>query len=87
MKKGITKSGFKFTISNEIANDYELVELLVDLEQDTMNLIKVVNKVLGKKQTNDLKEHLRNNKGIVPTDLMMKEIEEIFQAEEEVKNS
>lgn len=87
MIKGTTKSGFKFEIPRNIANDYEFVELLTELDDNPLTLTKVVNRVLGKEQANKLKDHIRTDKGLVPTDLMMQEITEIFETEEEVKNS
>lgn len=88
MIKGKTKSGFEFEISKDIANDYELVENLAELEENPLLIGKIVNQVLGKEQTARLKEHVRNEKGIVPTDKMTEEIIEIFQkGGEETKNS
>jgi hypothetical protein len=86
--KGKTSSGFEFEISEDVANDYELVENLGELEDNPLILGKVVNQILGKEQTARLKDHVRNEKGIVPTDRMTQEIIEIFQnSGEEIKNS
>jgi hypothetical protein len=88
MIKGKTSSGFEFEISEDVANDYELVENLGELEDNPLILGKVVNQILGKEQTARLKDHVRNEKGIVPTDKMTQEIIEIFKnAGEETKNS
>ena len=88
MIKGKTSSGFEFQISKDVANDYELVENLGELEDNPLILGKVVNQILGKEQTARLKDHVRNEKGIVPTDKMTQEIIEIFKnAGEETKNS
>lgn len=88
MIKGTTSSGFEFTISEDIKNDYELVENLGELEDNPLILGKIVNQILGKEQTAKLKNHIRNEGGIVPTDKMTKEIIEIFRnAGEETKNS
>lgn len=88
MIKGKTSSGFEFEISEDVANDYELVENLGELEDNPLILGKVVNQILGKEQTARLKDHVRNEKGIVPTDKMTQEIIEIFKnAGEEPKNS
>lgn len=86
--KGKTTSGFEFEISEDVANDYELVENLGELEDNPLILGKVVNQILGKEQTARLKDHVRNEKGIVPTDRMTQEIIEIFKnGGEEIKNS
>lgn len=88
MIKGKTSSGFEFKISKDVANDYELVENLGELEDNPLILGKVVNQILGKEQTARLKDHVRNENGIVPTDKMTQEIIEIFQnSGEETKNS
>jgi len=86
--KGKTTSGFEFEISEDIKNDYELVENLGELEDNPLILGKIVRQILGKEQTAKLKDHIRNEKGIVPTDKMTQEIIEIFQnSGEETKNS
>jgi hypothetical protein len=85
--KGKTDSGFEYKVSKDVANDYELVEILGDLEENPLLLTKLVNKVLGKEQANNLKEHIRNEEGIVSTDVMMKEVMAIFNGEKEIKNS
>ena len=88
MIKGKTSSGFEFEISKDVANDYELVENLGELEDNPLILGKIVNQILGKEQTARLKDHVRNEKGIVPTDRMTQEIIEIFKnGGEETKNS
>lgn len=88
MIKGKTSSGFEFEISEDVANDYELVENLGELEDNPLILGKIVNQILGKEQTARLKDHVRNEKGIVPTDKMTQEIIEIFKnSGEETKNS
>ncbi|HHZ02202.1 MAG TPA: hypothetical protein GX396_04600 [Tissierellia bacterium] len=88
MIKGKTSSGFRFEISKDVINDYELVENLGELEDNPLILGKIVRQILGKEQTAKLKDHIRNKNGIVPTDKMTQEIIEIFKnAGEETKNS
>lgn len=88
MVKGKTSSGFNFTISRDVVNDYELIENLGELDDNPLILGKIVTQILGKEQTSKLKNHIRNENGIVPTDKMTQEIIEIFQnAGEETKNS
>jgi len=88
MIKGKTSSGFEFTISKDVKNDYELIENLGELEDSPLILGKIVNQILGKEQTVKLKDHIRNENGIVPTDKMTQEIIEIFRnSGEETKNS
>ena len=88
MIKGKTSSGFEFEISKDVVNNYELVENLAELEDNPLILAKVIKQILGEEQTEKLKNHVRNEKGIVPTDKMTQEIIEIFKnAGEETKNS
>ncbi|MBU5370245.1 hypothetical protein [Enterococcus avium] len=85
--KGKTKSGFEYQISKDRLNNYELLEVIGELDESPLVLSKVVTMLLGKEQTTQLKNHLRTEEGIVPTDLMSEEITEIFQNQSETKNS
>jgi hypothetical protein len=87
MKQGKTKTGFEFELSESIANDYEVVELLSELEDNPLVLTKLVVKILGKEQATRLKNHVRDENGTVPTDKMTREIIDIFQGSDETKNS
>lgn len=88
MIKGKTESGFKFEISKDVINDYELIENLGELDDNPLILGKIVKQILGEEQTAKLKDHIRNENGIVPTDKMTQEIIEIFKnSGEETKNS
>lgn len=86
MIKGITKSGFKYEIPEERLNNYELLEAISELDEDTLILPKVVNLLLGKEQKKELTKHLRTEDGMVPMDKMTAEIIEIFQSKSETKN-
>ncbi len=85
MLQGKTSSGFAFEISEDIVDDYELVETLGELEENPLNLSKVVTMLLGKKQTTELKEHCRVGNR-VSTQKMMNEIQDIFANVNQVKN-
>ena len=87
MIKGKTKSGFEYEILEENLNNYELVEVLGELEENPLLLARVVNLLLGKEQADRLKNHLRTENGTVPTDKMSEEIMEIFNSQNETKNS
>ncbi|NLD31369.1 MAG: hypothetical protein GX662_03810 [Trichococcus flocculiformis] len=87
MIKGKTKSGFSYELDKERLNNYELLEAIEELEENTLVLSRVVNLLLGKEQTKKLKDHLRTENGIVPTKKMSEEITEIFQNQGETKNS
>jgi len=87
MIKGKTKSGFSYELDKERLNNYELLEAIEELEENPLVLSRVVNLLLGKEQTKKLKDHLRTENGIVPTEKMSEEITEIFQSQGETKNS
>ena len=87
MVSGKTKSGFKFKISKARLENYELIESLSEVDENPLLLPKTVNLLLGKEQTIKLKDHLRDNEGLVPTDKLTDEIMEIFQSQDETKNS
>ncbi|NLI64499.1 MAG: hypothetical protein GX367_07195 [Bacteroidales bacterium] len=87
MIKGKTKSGFEYEILEENLNNYELVEVLGELEENPLLIARVVNLLLGKEQADRLKNHLRTENGTVPTDKMSEEIMEIFNSQNETKNS
>ena len=87
MIKGKTKSGFSYELDKDRLNNYELLEVIGELEENPLVLSSVVNLLLGKEQTKKLKDHLRTENGIVPTEKMSEEITEIFQSQGETKNS
>ena len=87
MIKGKTKSGFSYELDKERLNNYELLEAIEELEENPLVLSRVVNLLLGKEQTKKLKDHLRTDNWIVPTEKMSEEITEIFQNQGETKNS
>lgn len=87
MITGKTTSGFEYEFKKESLNNYELVELLGEMEDNALLLPKVVNMLLGKEQAKALKDHVRNEEGFVPNDLFTKEITEIFQSQSSTKNS
>lgn len=82
---GQTKSGFKYEFAKERLENYELLELLGELEEKPVILPKVINLLLGKKQSTKLKDHVRDDEGLVPSEKISKEIEEIFK-NQKVKN-
>lgn len=87
MIKGKTSSGFDYEIPKENLNNYELVEVLGEMEENPLLISKTVNLLLGKEQAKDLKDHLRTEGGTVPTDKMSEEIMEIFESQNDTKNS
>lgn len=85
MLKGKTSTGFKFEIAESTLDNYELVEALGDIDTNPLAVTKVVNLLLGEEQKDRLKEHVRNEQGVVTSTVLMKEIEDIFKTQSEVK--
>ena len=86
MLKGNTKSGFQYEVTDETLNDFQLIEVLADVDKNPLLLPKLVKMLLGDEQKEKLMDHLRTEKGSVPLDAVSVEIMEIFQSGQ-VKNS
>lgn len=80
MHTGITRSGFEFKINDASLNDFELVEMLADLDTNPLLLPKVVSKLLGADQKKRLYDHVRTEDGIVPANVITDEIMDIFSS-------
>ncbi len=85
--KGKTTSGFEYKISQARLENYELIESLSEVEVNPLALPKTVNLLLGKEQADGLKEHLRDDEGLISTEKLSEELMEIFNAQNETKNS
>ena len=87
MLKGKTESGFEYEIPEEQLYNYELVEAIGEIDDNPLAISKVVNLLLGKEKTKELKDHVRLENGIVPVDKLTDEIKEIFESQKDIKNS
>lgn len=87
MKKltGVSKTGFAYSISEKNVRNYELVEALGELDTNPLALPRVMNLLLGKEGTKKLKDHVRDKDGIVDTEKITAELEDIFKAQERLK--
>ena len=86
MITGTTRSGFEFSVPEDVANDMELFEALCDLDNgDATAVVPVVRAVLGD-QKKALYDHLRTN-GRVPVDDVVNEIADILSAVKDGKKS
>lgn len=84
---GVTESGFEFEISANALDDYELMEMIAELDDGKMqNLPKIIDYILGKEQKKALMEYLRED-GKVPMSAMTKAFFEIMGAIKEGKKS
>lgn len=79
MLTGKTTTGFDFTIEDSALDDWELMEVLADIDDGkTQKIGTAVKLLLGKEQADALKDHCRNDEGRVPATAMMAEVGEIF---------
>ena len=85
--KGKTDSGFEFEIDPSVGDDWELLELISEAETNPLAIIKVLNKIFDQDQVDKLKEHVRDDNGIVSTAKLMSEVTNIFSKIGELKNS
>lgn len=87
MINGKTSSGFAYKISDEAANNFELLEVMAEVEDNPLRLPRVVQLLLGDDQKKKLFDHVRTKNGTVPIDLVTKEVLEIFSNDQKAKNS
>ena len=87
MKKGVTATGFEFEIEDEVLDDYELLEVLTDIDSGDLTVVpKMVEMLLGSEQKKKLKEHVRSIAGRVSTKAMMDEVALILSSNSDLKN-
>lgn len=84
--KGKTDTGFKFEIDSSVGDDWELLELISQVETNPLIIIKVLNKMFDQDQVDKLKEHVRDENGFVSTAKLMSEVTNIFTKAGELKN-
>lgn len=80
MIRGTTESGFNFEVVEELADDFEFLELLGDFSENPLMASKLADKMLGREQKEALKEHLRGEDGRIKTSDMFRELTEIITA-------
>lgn len=87
MITGTTRSGYEFSVPEDVANDMELFEALCDLDNgDATAVVPVVRRVLGD-QKKALYDHLRTDTGRVPVEKVAEEIADILAAVKDGKKS
>ncbi|MFS0997716.1 hypothetical protein [Enterococcus gallinarum] len=87
MIKGETNSGFKYSIEKKRLDNYELLEVINEVGENPTLIPKALKLLLGQEQSNALKEHVRDEDGIVPAEKMIEELGDIFQNQAQTKNS
>lgn len=88
MVKGVTESGFKFSVDPKKAKDYRFVKLVGKSKNDSSLLPQVINFILGDDQEEKLISHVEA-KGYVDFEKLASEFAEILMEvnkAEETKN-
>ena len=82
MYKGTTKSGFEYEVDEGVFDDMELIDALADVNsgRDGLQMTVAVRKIFDPDQLKRLYDHVRNEKGRVPTEPIMDIITEIVEA-------
>ena len=78
--KGTTKTGFPFDISMERMEYYEVVETIAEIDENPLVLPRLLKLLLGD-QVAALKDHVRGEDGMVPTQKLMDEVRDIFESQ------
>ncbi|MGT2753256.1 hypothetical protein [Streptococcus porcinus] len=86
MISGTTKSGFEYKIAEARLKNYELVELLAEVDTNPLLLPKLVKVMLGDELSDKLKDHIRDDEGLVDLEKINEEIAEIFESQKTLKN-
>lgn len=84
MLTGKTKTGFQYEFDEKILKNYELVELLAEVDDDPLVLPKIFKMLLGDR-VEELKNHVRDADGVVDIEKMLTEFQDIFLTQAELK--
>lgn len=75
-----TSTGFEFEIVDGVFDDWELFELLAEIDSGNgMKIPLVLGKLLGAEQAAALKEHVRGDDGRITVEAMNAEITDIIR--------
>lgn len=85
MIRGTTKSGFEFIVEDNALNDWELIELIDELDDKPNYMVRIAKKLLGDEMYKGLKKHCTVN-GKVLLNMMSNEITEIMNSNQDTKN-
>ncbi|MBJ6748514.1 hypothetical protein PSR59_08985 [Ligilactobacillus ruminis] len=84
MLKGKTKTGFEYEFDENLFKDYELVELLAEVDDNPLVLPQIFKKLIGDR-VKDLKDHVRDENGVVDIEKMVAEFEDIISTQASLK--
>lgn len=63
--QGVTETGFKYTINNDVMDNMEILDCLGEIDTDPTAISKMLTLVLGDEQKKALYEHCRGENGVV----------------------
>jgi hypothetical protein len=87
MINGITENGFVFEITDERADNMELIDALADIDDGNLLAVsKVLTLLLGPEQKKKMYDFVRTEDGIVSAQTVSEMIVEILAAKKETKN-
>lgn len=87
MISGVTKNGFVFEITDERADNMELIDALADVDDGNLLAVsKVLTLLLGPEQKKKMYDFVRTEDGIVSAQTVSEMIVEILAAKKETKN-
>lgn len=86
-KKKKTSTGFVYEINENVLNNFELLELFAEVDENPLLLPKLLTMLLGKDGKQALYDHVRIEDGTVPADKISSELLEIISENNSVKNS
>lgn len=76
-----TSSGFICNIEQNVFNDYEVLDMLLEVEEgNPLQFARLMKRLLGKEQYSKAKDFIRNEQGIAETEKMYQLLSEIFLA-------
>lgn len=79
MITGKTETGFEFELDDNATDNYELLEVLTDIEKgQSKKMVDAINMLLGDEQKDRLKKHVAETEGRVSTARMWKEFVSIL---------
>lgn len=80
--------GFEVEIIDNVADDWEFLEVLTGIDEgETGLIVKAAKMMLGNDGVQSLKDHLRGKDGVVKTTEMVEALKDILNNTGETKNS
>ena len=81
-----TSTGFVYKINENALNNFELLDLFAEVDENPLLLPKVIKLLLGEEDKKRLYDHVRLEDGTVPVDKISNELMEIITGNNNIKN-